>query len=982
MTNVITTYGGGEIFTLVFNGIAALFKQDSTGMVMPLIRVGLMVGLVYVVILILFRQQLVEGIRWFLWVVVATNLIFLPKTTIFIYDPLANTKSKVDNVPYTLGVFASLVSHVGKTVTETFESVFSRPDCLPDYMPYHKTGTVFASALMSQVGQFRIVDPVFKGNMERFVNQCIVYDALIAHKYTLNDLQNTPDIWGLVFSKSSPVLGFLYKEGNTPGRIVTCKAGAEELGKLWNAQIKRATAVHGGRVNSRVLTENAFNAHLMGSARLLSKAQTIAKSATELLRQEMMMNALEDAANNKLSELKSPANYAATKALLQQRSAYAIAGEIAARTLPLFKNVIEALSYALFIFIVVLSLLPNGHQVLLTYCGILVWTQLWAPLYAVLNLIMTVYGRDETIAHGFQKGLTLLNSSAIINANADMVTLAAWLAVSIPFISYGILKQGAAAFVGLAQHLGSAMQSAASGAAAETVSGNISLGNVSLGTQAYQNTTAFQHNTSPSYNASQFKAAGIDGMEITTHADGGQTFQDQAVSQFPVQIMGTSNESIEQQKRLSHARSVSDARSITAGKSIEAAYQQSANFFSQVGQDAFAGENYHKSLTASESKALQNHKNLMEDLQKNEHMNEAQAFEAAFYAKAGTPEWLPVNAGTSGNFSSNAALQEGITTAKSIAEQRGYSENMDTVLGAAMSVAEGKNDTQAKTLGAGAMASLNEAQMRREEASVAHSKVDEISNSIASSQSSGIQVTKNLTKPFQDYVANQPALDGLGEGGKIGQRGAAEILRQGGEEFETYFKQFQKDNPQYSIQRVNVAGAQEKLSAQYQAASGQLGTHEAFEGHYSHHRETVQEAGKHAGLNLNAPPPTANAGAKAAIQWQGERPFEVKETSTSNQESSQNSSLGSQLQNQFPLSLKEEVRQQIMRDETQVEKGKENIATQKDSLEKDLKVSKEKTLAGTAYKNLGLKTLEGLKSLDGDTEGAKSSLPLDPFIYP
>jgi hypothetical protein len=68
-----------------------------------------------------------------------------------------------------------------------------------------------------------------------------------------------------------------------------------------------------------------------------------------------MINAIEESSNNKLSELGAASNYAATKALLQQRTAYAVAGEIAAKTLPLFKNVIEALSYALFIFIVVLS---------------------------------------------------------------------------------------------------------------------------------------------------------------------------------------------------------------------------------------------------------------------------------------------------------------------------------------------------------------------------------------------------------------------------------------------------------------------------------------------------------------------------------------------------------------------------------------------------------------------------------------------------
>jgi len=493
MEHVITTYGGGEVFFLVFNAIAALFKEDNTGMMMSLIRVGLMVGCVYVVILMFFQSQLIEGMKWFLWVIIATNLLFLPKTTVIIKDPLTNIIKKVDNVPFALGAFAGFVSTVGKTITENFETVFSLPN---DFL-YHKTGTVFASAIMSQVGHFRIVDPLFKGNMERFVNQCIVYDVMIAKKYTLTELHNAPDIWELVKGNASSILGFLYKAGpgqndksgakTSPGAIMTCKAGAGELEKLWIPEIKKARALYGSRVQDRNLTETAFLNNVAGSAGFLFENQKLAENAQNLLRQEMMINAIEDASNNKLSELGGATNYAATKALLQQRSTYAAAGEIAAKTLPLFKNVIEALSYALFIFIVVLALLPNGYRILLTYCGILVWTQLWAPLYAVLNLIMTLYGKAETKSLVGDTGLTLLNSSAIVNANADMVTLAAWLSVSIPFISYGILKQGAAAFVGLAQHLGSAMQSAASSAAAETVSGNISLGNVSMGNQAYQN---------------------------------------------------------------------------------------------------------------------------------------------------------------------------------------------------------------------------------------------------------------------------------------------------------------------------------------------------------------------------------------------------------------------------------------------------------------------------------------------------------------
>jgi conjugal transfer mating pair stabilization protein TraG len=298
---------------------------------------------------------------------------------------------------------------------------------------------------------------------------------MIGHKYTLTDLQNEADIWGFVSGQTSQILGFLYKEEKTPGVIITCKEGAAKLEKLWKSEVENAIKIYGSRIQNRSVTQKAFFNHLIKSANMLSQGKLIASNAENILRQEMMINAIQDSSNNKLSELGVAANYTATKALLQQRSAYAAAGAIAAKTLPLFKNVIEALSYGLFIFIVVLALMPNGYKVLITYFGILVWTQLWAPLYALLNLIMSLYASKEGLRYGLDKGLTLLNSSAIVNVNADMTTLAAWLSVSIPFISYGILKQGAGAFVGLAQHLGSAMQSAASGAASEAVSGNISL---------------------------------------------------------------------------------------------------------------------------------------------------------------------------------------------------------------------------------------------------------------------------------------------------------------------------------------------------------------------------------------------------------------------------------------------------------------------------------------------------------------------------
>jgi conjugal transfer mating pair stabilization protein TraG len=849
MNHVITTYGGGELFTLVFNGIAALFKTDHTGIVMSLIRVGLTVGSVYVVILMLFKNQVIEGFKWFLWVLVATNLLFLPKTTVWIHDPLCNTKNKVDHVPFALGAFASLVSQVGRSITEQFESVFT----LPDYMPYHQTGTVFASSLMRQVGQFRIVDPVFKGNMERFVNQCVVYDAMIGHKYTLGDLQNTPDIWGLVTQNASPVLGFLYKNGNDPGSVITCREGATILSKLWTNQITKATAVYGTWVNNRTLTAAAFNSELLSGAKLLSGSLALANSATDLLRQEMMINAIEEASNNKLSELGSASNYAATKALLQQRSAYAAAGEIAARTLPLFKNVIEALSYALFIFIVILALLPNGYRTVLTYCGILAWTQLWAPLYAVLNLIMTLYGKHESMSHGLQNGLTLLNSSAVINANADMVTLAAWLSVSIPFISYGILKQGAAAFVGLAQHLGSAMQSAASSAAAETVSGNISMGNVSMGTQAYQNTSAFQHNTSPSYTSSQFKAMNSSGVEQSTFATGAQAFNDQALSRLSVQIMGTENTSYAMQEHLNNAKSVLQSTSMAASQATDAALSETTNFLSSVGKAMSSGEDFHQGINTSDSKALQNFKNYVNDIQQSTRLSEAQAFEAAVGASSGALQLVGID--IKGGFSSAAARDQAIQAAKSIAEQTNYSDSLDKVVSAAQSFSEAHNDTKNAELGKSATASLNQARGLREETAIAQNQVDTLSHDISASHGKSMSINKDLTQSVLEYIAHQPVNAGPGGvGGQIGYDGARRIMEANSSEAKAYYDRFQEENPHYRIQSINAGQVEASLSSKFESGSSTIRSNASIGSHHQQNRASILGQAQSAHLDLHATP--------------------------------------------------------------------------------------------------------------------------------
>ncbi|MBA3814738.1 MAG: hypothetical protein H0X26_09730, partial [Alphaproteobacteria bacterium] len=516
-----------------------------------------------------------------------------------------------------------------------------------------------------------------------------------------------------------------------------------------------------------------------------------------------------------------------------------------------------------------------------------------------------------------------------------------------------ILKQGAAAFVGLAQHLGSAMTSAASGAAAETVSGNISMGNVSMGTQAYQNTSAFQHSTSPTYNASQFKTMGGTGVEQSTFADGTQSLNNQALSQLSVQIMGSENTSFVTNEHLNSAKSFLESKSAASSQASEAAIQDTTNFLSSVGKAISSGEDSHKSISATDSKSLQDFKNYVKDIQQNTNMSEAQAVEAAIGASVGTPKILGFGAEMSGSFSSTAARQKGITDAESVAKNTNYSQSFDQVMSASQGFSEAHNHTNNKELGHSASASLNRAQSLREEVSIAQTQVDTLSKDISSSEGKSMSINKNLTQPLLEFIARQPVNPGphlmsphvMGDHlmaptaqsqGKIGYEGARHIMEANGAEAKSYYKRFEQENPQYSIQSINSVQTKSALSSNFETESAKL-------------RESSDS-----GVTQRQVQNTGN------ILAQGKRAGVDP--------------------NHTPQSIQQDVTGFIGEKGKAITEGKKVIDEQEEKLRATAKVSQEKTLGGAASKNLLKSGWDGVTSVAGDLHSDKPQ-PVDQTPY-
>src|SRR6202012_2809932 len=185
-----------------------------------------------------------------------------------------------------------------------------------------------------------------------------------------------------------------------------------------------------------------------------------AQAAENIIKQNIMIHAVVDGIEQKSVALGNTPNFAARRAYLQQRSTYETLGAMAAETLPTMKAVLESIAYGAFIFVIPLALLPFGYRFLFAWGQVLLWLQMWAPLYAILNYIMTLAARSKTLSvlsMSNDAGVTLATSVGVANVNADIAAMAGYLAMSIPFLSIALVK-GVGSFVHLASHLGNVSQ--------------------------------------------------------------------------------------------------------------------------------------------------------------------------------------------------------------------------------------------------------------------------------------------------------------------------------------------------------------------------------------------------------------------------------------------------------------------------------------------------------------------------------------------
>lgn len=430
---------------------------------------------------------------------------------------------EVDNVPIGLAIPASLTTRVGNALIQSYEMVFA----LPDSVTYSKTGMLFGSNLVAKSTDFLSQNPEITTLFSDYVQNCVMGDIFLNHKYSFEELLNSPDPYTLIFANPSPLRGVFDKNN----QFQTCEEASRDLksalaldtqtgGKTWNYYVRQ---LFGGKPNPDLLFSQ-----MIGDS--YSYFYSSGQSAGQIIRQNVTMNALRSGIQSyaaRSGDTASLVNIANTSSLEKQRLAQATMGHQALRALPLMQTVIMGLMIGMFPIMVMAAMFNMMTlQVLKGYVFALIWLQTWPLLFAILNSAMAYYAKQNGVP------VVLSELSQVQLKNSDIATTAGYIAVMIPPLSWGIVKSMGAAFSSAYSHFSSSGLSATSQAASGVVDGNYSFANMQM-----ENVSGYSWGTNSTTSFGQMSRQLANGGMSTQTRDGSMVWDSGgAMSKLPVDI--------------------------------------------------------------------------------------------------------------------------------------------------------------------------------------------------------------------------------------------------------------------------------------------------------------------------------------------------------------------------------------------------------------------------------------------------------------
>ena len=877
------TLGGGTYLVDLLNAVAAI---TGGGAYIALAQLAGIAGLGWILFRTAFGGSWKDNAKWILLFAVVWGAMIVPKATVRVVDRLDPTLAPavVANVPIGLALFASLTSQVGDGLTRLTEQAFT----LPNDLQYQRHGLIFGARLAAKTTRLEITDTVFARNIRNYARQCVFHALLLGH-ISADDLRESTDIWSLVTAAGTPSAGasparmfeFATRQpGGVAGttaierEIVTCQVGAARLNGQWNVEIARAGTVFGRRIFPDARTEALARAELLAA---LPAAHDFligaSRSAGEIMRQQMVLNAVHDAGEQWAAEAGNAAAlraYTEARAEAQTVSAYRAIGRQAETWVPLLKIVFECLYIGAFPMAVLLMLTPAGTAIFRSYLTGLIWLQSWGPLYAVLHRIAMGEAAERMQAAaampGGDIGISLVAQAGIRAVASDVAVMSGYLSMSVPFLA-AALAYGLSKATVLATSVLAVGQDAASSAAHEGTTGNLSLANTGYDTHRFATLEGRQIRTSAHVDSDRYTGYAPAGAAMTVTGDGTVVADaGAATSRIPAagvrlsESLATSHET-----RAGEAHSLSRHWSAEAGQARNAAVTDATAMMQRYSHDVSTGEAFARGVTESESSQAQQLDSHVEKLSEIAGISKNQAAVLTGQARVGGGWDFIVKAGAEGSvmWRGQTIEQDAWNRIKEYDRQHGVTETWSQVADASRRYSTQTGDSEMASLDESLSANLTRMRSFQERASLARQESESWSEQAAQVRSDAQAIERELGQPFFAWLSERKGSDGRAIGAAGAMRIASPQTAEDSEQLREYAAAFiaEKYPAPAGPDPASIGGA-----AEYEGAAGKLRV--AYTG---------ETSAAHAGWSAGVRDRAAGAGAPrpgetgtAAIRERGE----------------------------------------------------------------------------------------------------------------
>nr|CDO58157.1 unnamed protein product [Salmonella enterica subsp. enterica serovar Gallinarum str. 287/91] len=575
-------------------------------------KIALTLAVLAVAVMWVQRHNVMDLLGW-VAVFVLISLLVTIRTSVQIIDNSDLVRVyRVDNVPVGLALPLSLTTRIGHAMVASYEMIFAQPDSVT----YSKTGMLFGAGLVTKSTDFLSRNPEITGLFQDYVQNCVMGDIYLNHKYSLEELMESGDPYTLIFSNPSPLRGVFDKNNH----FLTCKDASVTLkdklnldtktgGRTWHYYVQQ---LFGGRPDPNLLFSTMLGdsySYFYGSS----------QSASQIIRQNVTINALRDGITSyaaRSGDTASLMNLATTSSMEKQRLAHASIGQVAMRTLPMTQTILLGIAIGIFPLLVLVAVFNKlTLSVLKGYVFALMWLQSWPLLYAILNSAMTFYARQNGVP------VVLSEMSQIQLKYSDLATTAGYISMMIPPLSWAMVKGLGAGFSGVYSHFASSAISPTASAAAGVVDGNYSYGNMQT-----ENVNGFSWSTNSTTSFGQMTYQTGSGATATQTRDGNMVMDASgAQSRLPVNINATRQIAAAQQEMAREASTQAESALHGFSSSIASAWNTLSQFGTNRGSSDSVTSGADSTMSAQDSMMASRMRSAVESYAKAHNISNEQA---------------------------------------------------------------------------------------------------------------------------------------------------------------------------------------------------------------------------------------------------------------------------------------------------------------------------------------------------------------------